>query len=62
MTAEEFLKSKEPNTFIVPEEWLVEFAKRHLKNFKEELKTETDKKSHQTLEMIYNVYTMKNIK
>lgn len=26
MTAQEFLKSKEPNVFIVPEEWLEEYA------------------------------------
>lgn len=30
MTAEQFLKSKEPNTFIVPEEFLIEFAKYHV--------------------------------
>jgi hypothetical protein len=30
MTANEFLKSKEPNTFIVPEEFLIEFAKLHV--------------------------------
>lgn len=27
MTAEEYLESKEPNTFIVPEEFLQEYAK-----------------------------------
>lgn len=26
MTAQEFLKSKEPNIFIVPEEWLEEYV------------------------------------
>lgn len=29
MTAKEFLKSKEPNTFNFPEEWLIEFAQYH---------------------------------
>lgn len=30
MTSEEFLNSKEPNSFYFPEEWLVEFAKIHV--------------------------------
>lgn len=32
MTATEYLKSKEPNTFIVPEEFLIEFAQYHVEN------------------------------
>lgn len=32
MTAKEFLESKEPNSFIVPEEWLIEFAQFHVQN------------------------------
>lgn len=32
MTAKEFLQSKEPNTYVVPEEWLIEFAEFHVQN------------------------------
>lgn len=30
LTAKEFLKSREPNTFMVPEEFLIDFARHHV--------------------------------
>lgn len=31
MTAQDFLKIKEPNSFIIPQEWLIEFTEYHVK-------------------------------
>lgn len=68
MTAKEFLESKEPNTIIVPEEWLIEFAKYHVQKALElasqegksyvigGLVSEIDKDS------IINAYPLENIK
>ena len=40
MTAREFLQSKEPNVFIIPEEWLEEYANIVLSVAAEKAKTE----------------------
>lgn len=46
MTAQEFLKSKEPNVFIVPEEWLEEYANIVLNIAAEKAKIDMKKKSN----------------
>ena len=42
MTAQEFLKSKEPNVFIIPEDWLEEYANIVLSVAAEKAKTKVD--------------------
>jgi hypothetical protein len=37
MTAQEFLKSKEPNTWLIPEQFLIEFAQMHVEACKKEI-------------------------
>ena len=61
MTAEEFLEIKEPNTIIVPKEWLIEFAKYHVE--------QALKASHsnfqlpeEEIEFTLNAYPLENIK
>lgn len=46
MTAHEFLQSKEPNVFIIPEEWLEEYANIVLNIAAEKAKIDMKKKSN----------------
>ena len=46
MTAHEFLQSKEPNVFTVPEEWLEEYANIVLNIAAEKAKIDMKKKSN----------------
>lgn len=54
MTAEEYLKSKEPNTFTVPVEWLNEYAEIVLKT-KGKIYSKED-----VLDQLNLMYSMKN--
>ena len=46
MTAQQFLQSKEPNVFIIPEEWLEEYANIVLNIAAEKVKIDMKKKSN----------------
>lgn len=46
MTAQQFLQSKEPNVFIIPEEWLEEYANIVLNIAAEKSKIDMKKKSN----------------
>ena len=46
MTAQQFLQSKEPNVFIIPEEWLEEYANIVLNIAAEKAKIAMKKKSN----------------
>ena len=46
MTAQQFLQSKEPNVFIIPEEWLEEYANIVLNIAAEKAKIDMKKKSN----------------